>query len=492
MLVSSVLKGIGLDWDAGGSHAVLQLFEHESRTCSLPEGTTDAVLNDVSDILSGAIGAGLLTVEARRDITGTSRLVIETSSMVGFASSTSRSGGRAFVKVHPKVGTSRMLELAMLADMLPHWQPGGAHVSPGLDEALLEWTIGAFGQALRRLLARGGLRNTHERIRDDLKNRMRGRLLVGPWLRNVARGAPHVIPSEFPSLEFDNPANRMLRWAIHVGIVVARSLPHAGVIVERLRQADRLFAGVTLARPRKPLLDPRALPANLRHYTEAVRLAKLVLESVHLGSIPGEIEAMSIALDMNTVYERAFFNGLSAIQPDASRHDEWRVDLETPSDAQQNGRIMRSTLMIPDVWIEGDAYRLPVVIDTKWKNVLSRVSNQVEAEDLLPSGETRTVRLRPEDLYQATAYAVEALHRRTERGEVAEGCVVALVYPSLNSIPDLGREIRLGSTRVLVRIVCWNVANPVAPEIGAIWNRLQKVAERDVLGAAGPGAAVSA
>ena len=160
----------------------------------------------------------------------------------------------------------------------------------------------------------------------------------------------------------------------------------------------------------------------------------------------------------------------------AKGHQSWKVDFATPPAAPGEGRLARSTQMIPDIWLESDGSRLPVVIDTKWKSVFSEILNLTEADDLLSSGETRTVRLRPEDLYQATAYAVEALHRQAERGELIEGCVAALVYPSLHRVPDLGREVRLGAIRIIVCLVGWNVSAAPIPEITAIWSRLQSAA----------------
>ena len=301
MPISQVRQAIGLDLAVGTSIGVLDMIEHERRTLILPEGTAGVVLREVVELLAVAINRGLLTVVTTMDAFGTSRLDVASTNIVGFASSFSNAGEHIFVRIRPKVGTTRMLELAALAGMLPRGRLGGGYVAPTLEKALLEWTIGAFEEALRDLLTQGGLRSCHDRTQGNLKNRVRGRLLAGSWLRNVAKGAPHVIPCEFPSLEFDHHINRVLRWAIHVGITVARSIPDADHIAHRLLQVDRHFAGITVATPQKLLPDPRALPPNLRHYSNALILARLVLESTQLGSDPGAIKSMTIALDMNKV-----------------------------------------------------------------------------------------------------------------------------------------------------------------------------------------------
>jgi 5-methylcytosine-specific restriction endonuclease McrBC regulatory subunit McrC len=471
---AEILGQIGLVVSDSAPQFVLEFSEHESRTCMLPKQGGDTVFEDILDLLGDVIRSGMLAVEAQRNKGGATLLVVQSSSIVGFATSSSTVGERVFVRVHPKVGTGRMLELAVLAEMLPNWKLGGADISPSIEEALLEWTLGAFDEGLRRLLVKGGLRHTHERIRAELQNRVRGRLLPGPWLRNVAKGKPNVLPAEFPSLEFDNPANRLLRWATQVGIAVAQSMPRTKGIAERLRQKDRQFAGVTLAKPRGPMLNTNGLPTNLRHYAESLSLARQVIDSVRLGIRPGEVEAMSIAIDMNDVYERAFFNGLMTHQPEASRHETWKIHYSAAVPVEE-GKHARSTEMIPDVWIQGTQGRLPIVVDTKWKNLLFK-RGPVDLGDLLSAEETKTIKLRPEDLYQATAYAVEALQRRLADGHPCDGCVAALVYPTTRPIPDYGREVRLGPFRIIIRIVAWNVTAPPLVEIGKIWERLNILA----------------
>ena len=183
---------------------------------------------------------------------------------------------------------------------------------------------------------------------------------------------------------------------------------------------------------------------------------------------------MSIAIDMNDVYERAFFNGLMTHQPEASRHETWKIHYSAAVPVEE-GKHARSTEMIPDVWIQGTEGRLPIVVDTKWKNLLFK-RGPVDPGDLLSAEETKTIKLRPEDLYQATAYAVEALQRRLADGHPCDGCVAALVYPTTRPIPDYGREIQLGPFRIIIRIVAWNVTAPPLVEIGKIWERLNILA----------------
>lgn len=445
-----------------GGTTLLEMREHEQRACPLPRGQVEEISAQLFERLSLAIDKNLIAVEILRDRRGGTSVVFSTSSNVGFASGSAGT----FVRVLPKVGTEQMLSLALLAEMIPPWTPGGAQVSPVLDQALIEWTIRSFESALRRLLARGGLRNTHESVRGTLRGRIKGRLLVGPWIRNAVRGAPHLIPCEFPSLEIDNPANRCLMWATHLALSANRRLPNHRPLEARLRQLQRQLSGVSLVKPNARRIDVRTLPSSLRHYSEALSAAQMIIDAVSLGSNPGEIESMALTVDMNVVYELAFYNGLRLIAPNARRHDEWRLTLlSTTGDA-------RSTLMIPDIWVDGSQADPAVVIDTKWK-AQKRAGSDTE---LVSASESKTIRLQPQDIYQVTAYAMEALDRLHSTG--VRRCVGALVYPTMRDVPTLERSITMSEKEVLVRVVGWNISAPVLAEIPRVWQLIRDTKER--------------
>jgi 5-methylcytosine-specific restriction endonuclease McrBC regulatory subunit McrC len=448
--------------------------EHEVRSTEIPHDYFHSVIEEVYQALAKAMEAGLISAETRRPPSGRASLAIEATNMVGAVSATLSNGSRLFVRIRPKVGTARMLELAVLAKMMPDWK-GGVHASESVEDALLEWVIGAFEDGLRVLLSKGGLRNTHERVTQTLVNKVTGRLLVVPWLRNVSRGRPHFVPCEFPSLEFDNSVNRFVRWAIHVSITAARTVMFSSTLVEKLEKWDRQFAGAALAPPRSPWPDPQALPPNLRHYGQVVTLAKFVLNSIRIGVDAGRIEGSSISVDMNKVYERAFCNCIQALNPAAAFQDKWSVELLRHS-ADGRAEVAKTMTMIPDIWIDGDREHLPIVIDTKWKQVF-RNDKSSFASDQSTIGVA--VRLRPEDLYQATAYALESVHLKSARAsEEIDGCVAALVYPTTVPVADLGREMQVGNTRILIRVLAWNVAVPAEAEVRQIWSRLRSLATR--------------
>lgn len=446
-----------------GRHLALELKEHETRTCHLPRGCEEFGVEILPRVLAEAARQGLISV--RVELRGLSAAVahVEAGSVVGFASS-SHDGVFVFLRVIPKIGTHRMLELAVLAGLLPSWDAGGAQVSPRIDDALIHWTIGSYVSALRRLLGCGGIRTSHVRVKRELRSRVKGRLLVAPWLRNVIKGAPHLVPCEFPAVEFDNAVNRALRWAIHVGIVVARSNASGGGLAEELQIIDRQFAGVRRERPSNHAFDVRRLPPNLRHYADALATGGLLVQGARLGTAPGDFQAMSIGIDMNAVYERAFFQGLKALVRDATRYRKWPIVFSAP------GGETRSTNMIPDVWVPSSGSRMPIVVDTKWKQSRRAGESPSLGSPRSPAGD---IPLRLNDIYQVTAYAVEVTH--TQQGQDL-GCVAALLYPVLQETPHTVRRIPLGAGEIRIVLAGWNVSLPAHEGIAEVWGRIEAAA----------------
>jgi len=458
---------------------VLDLAEHESLTIDLVRGDAESVLSQAAAAFKLALAKGLISITTNITADGITKFIVSASSIVGFAASAPSSAGGILVRVRPKVGTRRMLELAAVAGMLPNWTPDGAFLSETLEDALLEWTLRAYARSLNRLISMGGLRNSHERIQRELNGRLRGRILVGPWLRNVARGAPHRIPAEFPTLERDHASNRLLRWALHLSVLASRRIPNGHSLTEQLRWAERHFGGVSIVRPRGHGLDLRSLPPNHRHYGEALKLAQYVCQNINFGGEIGNNQGTAVAVDMNAVYERAFFHGLQEIEPTAVRQEAWPVKLTSPGLGYPGLPLTRSTEMIPDVYVSSDGVsgRLPIIIDTKWKKVTLTSPAKLDSELLLHGAVTTLVKVRPEDLYQATAYALEALQRLQKSGSRCSGCVTALVYPALGDMPPYERELVFGGARILVRLVGWNVAQDVRSGIKIVWDGLRASAD---------------
>lgn len=467
----ALLRWLGLKDAEQPYDGLLDLVEHERREIELGRSPSAAEMEGVRGLLrlmAGPQSNSLLSISVTSDVSSDFKMTLKASEVVGF---TSASDGdlRIFVQVRPKVETSRMIELAGWAGMLPPWSAVGVQIGEDEDSSWLEGTLRAFDDAVSGLIEGGGLRSTHERVRADLRNRVRGRVLLGPLVRNFGRGFPDLIPCEFPSLEMDNPVNRILRWAVHLAALAAADLPAVHDLTDRFRAAQQNFAGVTLIRPRPGSIPTReSLSPGMRHYHRALHVARLLIDSIHLDAKPGETATVTMAINMNDVYERAFLALLHDFVPAAVGHEQWPIELSPPGK-----NVIRRTKMEPDVWIAGDQSRLPVVIDTKWKDVLSNVA----PDDLLvPDEETKTIRLRSTDLYQIVAYALECV-RRMPPEEATRGCVAALVYPTLTELPDFGLKYDMGEAGLDIRFVAWNLRRPLQESIEDLWGRLRTAAE---------------
>jgi 5-methylcytosine-specific restriction endonuclease McrBC regulatory subunit McrC len=450
----------------------LDLFEHEQRRVTGNQSSITTAFCVARELFSDALCSGLVEVALEGELGRNATLVLSTSSNVGFATIGPQAAEvNCFVRVSPKVGTNQMLRLAKLAGMLPHWTGGRSLIGTSVEAGILEWTLGALEEEVARLVSRGGIRPTHERVRQELESRVRGRLLTSKWLSNVAKGQPQVLPCEFPSLEVDNTVNRLLLWALHVAAVVARDVVGSQQLYDNLRRLSDSFRGVALIRPstrqiRNPIISP-----NLRHYTKALQLARLVIESVSLGATPGHIDSISLSLDMNVVYERAFFNAVKLLRPSATRHKEWPVAFSAAPAGSGASSRTRTTKMVPDVWIPARGAMAPLILDTKWKSVMAGPRAQVDIR--------RAPALNSADIYQATAYALEAL----TRGEcLPHQCVAALIYPTLADDTDYHRKLTLGAATIHVALCGWNVAqDPIeaADKIIADLERLATLSNLD-------------
>lgn len=477
-MIISRLKAAGLlSAGTGPYSAVLELTEHQDLVLDLqrlPDPTETAA---VLSAFEPALAKRLFSLNFGQDVQGRAEVHVKTSSVVGFASVAQGDTAPVFVRVSPKVPTQRFLELVSLAGMLPKWHGEDIKVGEDSTSPQLEWALRAFDVAVQKLLDAGGVRSTHERINRDLAAMVRGRVRLGAFVHNLAKGRPDRIPCEYASLELDNEPNRFLRWALRVAGRLATVLQGTHHLQEKFIRAERMFAEAKLAPPRNgTVLTVESLPPGMRHYAEPIRIAQYILDNVGFQPSPGELPLPTIAVDMNDVYEKAFDAALQELVPGAASQTVWAVALTAGAG---QGRVRRVRL-IPDIYITSRTSCCPIVIDTKWKDTLADLS----AEDvLLSEGETKTVRLRTADYHQIVSYAIECL-RRDSGGH--RTCMAALVYPSLNLVPDLGIELLVADIRIHVRLMAWNLSHPPRSGVATVWSSLKAIAASSGAGPLAP------
>lgn len=453
-----------------GYSAVIDLFEHQASVHDLPSGLTAAEIADIYGALNAPSLRDLLKVTIAHRADGRPQLRLVTDRRVGFGAS-GRGANRLFVRVRPKIDTRRFLELAFLADVLPRFD-FPTHTSAADFADVLRWTLELFLSTLEKTIASGGLRPTHERVTQVLRNRVRGKLQVPAFMASLAKGHPDRIPCQFSALVLDNSANRLLRWTLDAAAKMSRDLDDGGMVSARAALLERHFREVTLVRPsRAALKRETVLPPNQRHYADVVRVAKLLLTHFHVDASPGVVPSLSLSMNMHDVYERAFWKLLSKQVTDAQAKPKWRLGFSSIHDP----RVGLSVELEPDVFVPASPGRYPLVVDTKWKNAVQ----PYQTESL--------VRPTTSDIYQVASYASTVLRDQHD----IRKCVAVLLYPSLVECTTMEHRIVVGEFETLVLVAGWNVSRPPHEAVAELCSLFDALRVTDINDMAVPGDDVS-
>lgn len=480
MELHEVLPGLEVLGGAGAPYfAALTFDEHGDYTANLPISVqSEGLVGELYNLFRSATSAGLLALSVEQRASGALNVRITCDSRVGFCSGDDAQGRRYFIRVRPKVAPEVMLELGHLAEVVPPIHDGDVSLNQGAESTLVEWTLRAFHRALVGLLNGGGLRSSHETVDAELQNKLRGRLRLPRYVTNLAKGRFDRLPVTYPSLELDNSFNRQLLSVIRLAGVLSRIHPDTLDLVDRFQAAERRFVGVSTAPPTKASrIWPASLPRPLQHYRAALQFGQMVLEQSSYDAQQGPLRASAVTMDMNTVYERAFFRGLHALVPSARFQEEWQVQFREaarPGELEAEPVHRRSTSLsyIPDILIPPTAELKTIIMDTKWKRDLARLGETRRPETGPPSSKAPNT----EDVFQVTAYAIEALRRFD--GREPHGCVAVLVYPTVQREASWITEYMTGDRTITVVATGWHLSMPVRASIEELWATVQEIAER--------------
>lgn len=452
MTPSAILLSAGAATVTSASYsAVIDLFEHQTSIHDLPPDLSAKEIKDLYVALNARSLQDLLQVTIAHRADGRPQLRLVTDRRVGFGASGS-STDRLFVRVRPKIDTRRFLELAFIADVLPRFDIP-IHASSDNFADVLTWMLKLFLGTLEKTIASGGLRPTHERVNQVLRNRLRGKLQVPAFIASLAKGRPDRVPCQFSALVLDNSANRLLKWALEAAAKMSRDLDDDGVVRARAALLERHFREVSLVRPsRVVLMRETVLPPNQRHYADVLRVAKLLLASFHVDTSPGEVPSLSLSMNMHHVYERAFWKLFSRHAADAQAKPAWLLEFSSIADHA----TMLPIQLEPDVFVPASMGRLPLVVDTKWKHAI-----QSYQTDSLARPSTA-------DIYQVASYACTVLRNQHE----SKKCVAVLMYPSLVDCVSLKHRIAIGDFEIIIVVAGWNVSRPPHEAIAEMWDML--------------------
>lgn len=356
--------------------------------------------------------------------------VVAPGGKVGF---TTTSDGH-FLEVRPKVADADYLALMLLAagdddGLAPEHEAIVAHTAR--PDSLIELLVVGFVGATEALVRSIGLRRQHRGVEETLRARLRGTVDVPRYLTRFANGRPLDIPCRFERHEIDTLPNRTLLWALRLARGALDSIPHLEAWRDRARRLERHFEGegvqLTPIRP-GDLRGIERLPPGFAPYDRALGIARLLIRDLTPTIADGEIESVSMAVDLAGVFEDAFASLCRACfrGDKVETQEEWTLSTSTHDNI--NGH------MRPDVVVRSGNTTL--LMDTKWKSVVDRAIEPQMGSDLpndkcagidtglnLPPRLTN-MRFNYGDLYQMWSYlhVCEAL-------EPERHVVGALVYP---------------------------------------------------------------
>lgn len=322
------------------------------------------------------------------------------------------------VRIEPKLAGA---DLVFLADYA-YGQRGDALRRPdaarvGVDSqhddpiaTLLIWYVKSVN-----VFATRWLRRSYRSRRVTLDSRVRGRVLIGPYMaRSLTSGRANEIPCVVTERTIDTPNNQVLKAGLRRVAKLAMTLPvHGARRAVRRAVASALprFAEVSDVEIGATQLRATTIKGPQRHYESILATTRDLLEGRFLGQTLGQAEVDSFLWSMPHLFQEAV-RGILDLS------DGFTMDRNRrPTAKYYDGAGVRLTAsrIDPDFILTSD--RGITVLDAKYKNALGLGGTDT---DLVESKAGPRLRVSRSDLYQLAAY----------RQHVAwQGAPVALVYP---------------------------------------------------------------
>lgn len=447
MTPAELLTEIGAATTGEGQYsATLSFGEHQKYIFEIPENCSDELLGMLFAELSEEVAPKLMQFEYVLGRKGKRFLSIKTTSIVGF-SSVLMAGELIFLRVTPKIPTERLLQLAIVAGRLPPWR-ADTHVGTNDVVSIFEWTVRGFIDAAEALVRGAGIRSSHILSQETLQSRVKGKVIISDFVSNLAKGRPDRIKCEFSKLKLDNRHNRVLKWALHLSKILSQQFCFSDLL-PRLNRLDLSFKDVALSKPQAHDLEQSAnLPPNMRHYSAALEIARLLIRGAKLDATIGPTPVASVVLDMNDLYEEAFWRLFKRVENRAKRKPPWKLWLKRRGDALP----IKALRCEPDVFVPQSDHERAIIIDTKWKDAARSKSTPFDG----PGFSSSLIKPQTSDIYQVATYGLAYM-----RDADLQSCVSVLVYPAIQATPVLEHKIQLGPLDLTIVFVAWNIGDPL-------------------------------
>lgn len=287
---------------------------------------------------------------------------------------------------------------------------------------LLIWYVDAV-----REFATRWLRRSYRTRRVVLNGRVRGRVLIGPYInRSLTSARANEIPCAITERTVDTANNRVLKAGLRRVAKLAQALPvpAAQKAVRRaVAGAIPLFADVTDTEMNATQLRAVSTRGPERHYESIIATTIDLLQGRYLGQDLGMANVESFLWSMPDLFQEAV-RGILGESEAFTLHGERRPTAKYYDGA---GSRLRSSRIDPDYILDGrDGI---VLLDAKYKDALPGLGGT--DTDVVESKSGPSLRVSRSDLYQLAAY---------RQHSAWNAAPVGLVYPVIvkagDSLPD--------------------------------------------------------
>lgn len=219
--------------------------------------------------------------------------------------------------------------------------------------------LAALFEAELDSVIRQGLHRDYRRV-EQVEKQLRGRLDVQKQIQQQG-----VMPTQFEcsydELTYDTVPNQA---ALFAATLLTRFVRDQTLERSLQRHCHRLRQQVTL-KPVRPIeLDGIELTRLNDHYSDLIRLTKLILRSIYVREFTsGGQSSFALLIDMNQIFEKAVERAMDEV---IDPYDDWTVSVQTKTrNLVSDGK--HSISIQPDILVRNEDRNPILVGDAKWK-----------------------------------------------------------------------------------------------------------------------------
>lgn len=219
--------------------------------------------------------------------------------------------------------------------------------------------LAALFEAELDSVIRQGLHRDYRRV-DQVEKQLRGRLDVQKQIQRQGV-TPTQFECSYDELTYDTVPNQA---ALFAATLLTRFVRDQTLERSLQRHCHRLRQQVTLKTVRPVELDGIELTRLNDHYSDLIRLTKLILRSIYVREFTsGGQSSFALLIDMNQIFEKAVERAMGEV---IDPYDDWTVSVQTKTrNLVSDGK--HSISIQPDILVR-DEDRNPILVgDAKWK-----------------------------------------------------------------------------------------------------------------------------